>query len=239
MIADIFVPCFVDQYFPQTALNMVKILEKVGCGVNYNAEQTCCGQYAFRDGFWDHCKEVGEKLIIELQNDRPIVCPGSSCTGMVKNYYPEMFHNSSLHNEYKLVQKNFIEFTDFLVNVLHVTDLGAVFNEKVTYLDTCHSLRECKIKDAPRVLLNKVRGLQLIEMEELETCCGYGGKFSAHYEEIAVSMAKQKVTHALNTGADYIVSGDLDCLMHLEGYIRKNNIQLKTIHLVDLLATGW
>lgn len=238
MIVDIFIPCYIDQFFPQTAINMVNVLEKVGCGVNYNAEQTCCGQQAFRDGFWDHCKDIGEKLIIELQNDRFIVCPGASCTGMVKNYYPEMFHNTALHNEYKLVQKNFYEFSDFLVNVLNVTDVGASLNAKATYLDSCSALHECGIKEAPRVLLGKVKGLQLLEMNDAEVCCGFGGKFSSKFEEIAVNMAAKKLDHALATGAEYIISTDMDCLLHLEGYIRKNNVPIKTMHLADLLATG-
>ena len=239
MIVDIFIPCFIDQFFPQTAINMVKVLEKTGCGVNYNAEQTCCGQFAFRDGYWDHCKDIGEKLIIEMQNERYIVCPGSSCTGMVKNYYPEMFHNSSLHNEYKLVQKYFYELSDFLVNVLHVTDVGARLHAKATYHDSCSALRECKIKEAPRILLNKVKGLQLVEMEDTETCCGFGGKFSSTYEEIAVSMAARKIDHAIDTGAEYIISADMDCLIHLEGYIKKNNLNIRCIHLADVLAGGW
>jgi len=239
MIVDIFIPCFIDQFFPQTAINMVKILEKTGCGVNYNAEQTCCGQFAFKDGYWDHCKDIGQKLIIEMQNDRYIVCPGASCTGMVKNYYPEMFHNSALHNEYKLVQKYFYELSDFLVNVLHVTDVGAKFDAKATYLDSCRALRECKIREQPRVLLQKVKGLKLVELNDTESCCGFGGKFSSSYEEIAVSMAEKKVSDAIGTGAEYIISTDMDCLMHVEGYIRKNNISLKCMHIADVLAAGW
>jgi L-lactate dehydrogenase complex protein LldE len=238
MIVDIFIPCFIDQFFPATAMNMVRVLEKTGCGVNYDVEQTCCGQHAFRDGYWDNCKAVGEKLILEMQNDRYIVCPGAACTGMVKNYYPEMFHNTVLHNEYKQVQKNFYEFSDFLVNILHVTDVGAKLKAKATYLDSCSALRECKIREAPRTLLNKVKGLQLVEMEDAETCCGFGGKFSVQFEEISLSMASRKVEHALKTGAEYIISTDLDCLTHLEIYIRKNNLQIKTMHIADLLVTG-
>ena len=239
MIVDIFIPCFIDQFFPQTALNMVKILEKTGCGVNYNTGQTCCGQHAFKDGYWDHCKAIGEKLIIEMQNDRHIVCPGASCTGMVKNYYPEMFHNTVLHNEYKQVQKNFIELSDFLVNVMNVTDMGAILEGKATYHDSCSALRECNIRETPRTLLKKVKRLELVEMADTESCCGFGGKFSVRFEEIAVNMAMRKVEHALATGASYIISTDMDCLIHLEGYIRKNNIAIKTLHIADVLAMGW
>jgi len=238
MIVDLFIPCFIDQVYPDTALNMVKILEKVGCGVNYNPEQTCCGQPAFNAGYRDECKEVGEKFIREFQNDRYIVTPSASCSGFVKNYYPEMFHNSVLHNEYKQIQKNMFEISDFLVNVLKITDLGAKLEGVATYHDSCAALREYGIKREPRVLLEKVRGLELREMEDTETCCGFGGSFSVKFEPIAVGMGEQKVNNALKTGADYIISTDVSCLMHMDGYAKKQGKNLKMMHLVDVLASG-
>jgi L-lactate dehydrogenase complex protein LldE len=238
MIVDLFIPCFIDQVYPDTALNMVKILEKVGCGVNYNPEQTCCGQPAFNAGYRDECKEVGEKFIREFQNDRYIVTPSASCSGFVKNYYPEMFHNSVLHNEYKQIQKNMFEISDFLVNVLKITDLGAKLEGVATYHDSCAALREYGIKREPRVLLEKVRGLELREMEDTETCCGFGGSFSVKFEPIAVGMGEQKVNNALKTGADYIISTDVSCLMHMDGYAKKQGKNVKMMHLVDVLASG-
>jgi L-lactate dehydrogenase complex protein LldE len=238
MIIDIFIPCFMDQIYPDTAMNMVKILEHIGCKVNYNTEQTCCGQPAFNAGYWDHCKEVGEKFIKEFPEDRYIVTPSASCAGMVKNYYPEMFHNSALHNEYKQVKKNLFEFSDFLVNVLKITDLGAKLDGIATYHDSCSGLREYGIKREPRVLLEKVRGLKLVEMQDVETCCGFGGMFAAKFESISVGMAEQKIENAAETGADYIISTDMSCLMHLDGYIQKNGRKLKVMHLVDVLVTG-
>jgi len=238
MIVDLFIPCFIDQVYPDTALNMVKILEKVGCGVNYNPEQTCCGQPAFNAGYRVECKEVGEKFIREFQNDRYIVTPSASCSGFVKNYYPEMFHNSVLHNEYKQIQKNMFEISDFLVNVLKITDLGAKLEGVATYHDSCAALREYGIKREPRVLLEKVRGLELREMEDTETCCGFGGSFSVKFEPIAVGMGEQKVNNALKTGADYIISTDVSCLMHMDGYAKKQGKNVKMMHLVDVLASG-
>jgi L-lactate dehydrogenase complex protein LldE len=238
MLVDIFIPCFVDQLHPQTAVNMVKILEKMGCAVNYNPEQTCCGQPAFNAGYWDDCKEVGEKLIREFSEDRYIVSPSASCVGMIKNYYPEMFFNSVLHNEYKQIQKNIYEFTDFMVNVLKVTDVGAQMNGKATYHDSCSALRECNIKREPRMMLEKVKGLELIEMKDTEVCCGFGGSFSIKNEAIAVGMAEEKVNNALAVNAEYILSTDLSCLMHLQGYIDKNNKPIKAMHIIDVLAEG-
>src|SRR5436190_3042767 len=204
MIVDIFIPCFVDQIYPDTAKNMVKILEKLNVGVNYNPEQTCCGQPAFNAGYWDQCKEVGEKFIRDFPNDRYIVSPSASCVGMVRNYYPEMFHNSVLHNEYKSVQKNIFEFSDFMVNVLKITDVGARLNGTATYHDSCSGLREVGIRKEPRELLSHVKGLELREMNDTETCCGFGGTFSVKFESVAVGMAQQKILNAEATQAEYL-----------------------------------
>jgi len=239
MIVDIFIPCFIDQIYPETANNMVKVLEKVGCEVNYNIEQTCCGQPAFNGGFWDACKEVGQKFLKDFSNDRYIVSPSGSCVGMVKNYYGEMFHNSAMHNEYKQVQKNIYELSDFLVNILNVTDIGATLEGIATYHDSCAALREMNIKTEPRTLLSKVKGLELREMKDVETCCGFGGTFSIKYEPIAVAMADTKIENAMETGAEYIISTDISCLMHLDGYLKKQNKPLKIMHLADVLASGW
>lgn len=239
MTVDIFIPCFIDQLYPETGFNMVKILERAGVDVRYNKNQTCCGQIAFNSGFWDHAKHLGEKFIRDFADSKYVVAPSASCVGMVRNYYDEMFYNSAMHNEYRMLKKNIFEISDFLVNVIKVRDFGAVFNHKVTIHDSCAGLREYGLKDEARQLLGFVRGLQLVEMEETHTCCGFGGTFSVKNEAISVAMAEFKVGKALETGAEYIVSTDSSCLMHQEAYIRKQNLPIKTIHLVDILAHGW
>jgi len=239
MIVDIFIPCFMDQLYPETGLNMVKVLEKVGCDVNYNPEQTCCGQPAFNAGFWEDAKTVGEKFIKEFQQDRYIVCPSASCVGMIKNYYPEMFHNSALHNEYKQLAKNIHEFSSFLVNIMKVTDVGAKLEGIATYHDSCAALRECNMKQEPRTLLKNVRGLEICEMKDTESCCGFGGTFSAKFEPIAVGMGEDKIKNAMDTGAQYLISTDVSCLIHLDGYIKKHKTDLKPLHIADVLASGW
>lgn len=239
MLVDIFIPCFVDQIYPSTGMNMVKILEKLGVDVHYNGNQTCCGQMAFNSGFWDEAKEMGEKFIRDFSNDRPVISPSASCAGFIRNYYPWLFHNTALHYEYKQLKKNLTEFTDFLVNVLKVEDVGAEFNHVVTYHDSCAALREYGLKDEPRSLLRNVKGLELIEMKDNEVCCGFGGTFSVKFEPISSAMAEQKVKNALETGAEYIVSTDSSCLMHQQAYIDKHGFPIKTMHIIDVLASGW
>lgn len=238
MIVDIFIPCFIDQVYPETGFNMVRILEKLGIGVHYNTNQTCCGQMAFNAGYWDEAKAMGEKFIRDFPNDRYVVSPSASCAGMVRNYYDELFYNTALHNEYRQLKRNMYEFSDFLVNVLKITNIGAEFPHKVTYHDSCAALREYGIKDEPRVLLNNVKGLELIEMKDTETCCGFGGTFAVKHEPISTAMDEQKVLNAMDTGAEYITSTDSSCLMHQQGYIDKKGLGIKTIHLIDILAAG-
>ena len=144
-----------------------------------------------------------------------------------------------MHLEYKRLQKNIFEFTDFLVNQLKVTDFGASFEHKVTYHDSCAALREYGLKDEPRTLLKNVAGIQLVEMKDNTVCCGFGGTFAVKHEAISAAMAEQKVLNAIDTEAEYIISTDSSCLMHQEGYINKNNLPIKTIHIADVLASGW
>ena len=239
MNVQLFIPCFVDQLFPDTAFNMIKVLEKAGCTVAYNTSQTCCGQPAFNAGFWDEAKSVCTKFIKDFKGSDYIVAPSASCVGFVRNYYGTLFENSSVHNDVKELGSRIFEFSEFMIQVLKAESVGAVLNGKATYHDSCAGLRECKIKEEPRKLLSNVKGLQLAEMNDVETCCGFGGTFAVKFEAISVAMGEQKVEHALATGADYLISTDLSCLMHLQGYINQKNYTLKTMHLADVLASGW
>ncbi|TAN18333.1 MAG: (Fe-S)-binding protein [Chitinophagaceae bacterium] len=239
MNVQLFIPCFVDQIYPDTAFNMVKVLEKAGCTVDYNPDQTCCGQPAFNAGYWDEAKAVGQKFLKDFRTYDYIVAPSASCTGFVRNYYGKLFDNSALHNDMKLAQKNLFEFTEFLVKVLHVDDVGATLNGVATYHDSCAGLREIRIKSEPRQLLQHVKGLELREMEDTDTCCGFGGTFAVKYEPISTGMADQKINNAVNTEADYLISTDLSCLMHLDGYIQKRGLKIKPMHIADVLASGW
>jgi L-lactate dehydrogenase complex protein LldE len=239
MNVQLFIPCFVDQLFPETAFNMVKVLEKAGCSVTYNTSQTCCGQPAFNAGFWDEAKSVCTKFLKDFRGTDYIVAPSASCVGFVKNYYAKLFENSSLHHEVADMGKRTYEFSDFMINVLKVDNVGASLPGKATYHDSCAALRECKIKTEPRKLLAQVKGLELTEMNDVETCCGFGGTFAVKFEAISIGMGEQKVENALQTEAQYLISTDHSCLMHLKGYIEKKGYSLQTLHLADVLANGW
>ena len=239
MNVQLFIPCFVDQLFPDTAFNMIKVLEKAGCTVSYNISQTCCGQPAYNAGFGDEARSVCKKFIKDFSGSEFIVAPSASCVGFVRNYYNKLFDNSSYHHDSNELSGRIFEFTEFMVKKLKVENVGAVFNAKATYHDSCAGLRECKIKTEPRKLLANVKGLELIEMNDVETCCGFGGTFAIKFEAISIGMADQKVENALATGAEYIISTDHSCLMHLQGYIRQNDYKISTLHIADVLAKGW
>jgi L-lactate dehydrogenase complex protein LldE len=235
----LFIPCFVDQIYPDTAFNMIKVLEKAGCTVSYNPSQTCCGQPAFNAGYWDAARPVCEKFINDFSDAEYVVAPSGSCVGFVRNFYTDLFDNSAMHNECKQLQRKTFELTEFLVDVVKVIDFGAKLEAVATYHDACGALRECKIKTPPRTLLEKVKGLELREMKESETCCGFGGTFAVKFDDISGAMAEQKSTNASATKAEYIISTDLSCLMHIDGYNKKHNNNMKVMHIADVLAQGW
>jgi len=239
MKVQIFIPCFVDQLYPQTAFNMVKVLEKAGCEVHYNTNQTCCGQPAFNAGFLDETRSVCNKFIQDFDNADYVVAPSASCVGFIRNYYGKLFDNSAIHHKVKNLASRTYEFSEFLIEILKIEKFDSVFNAKATYHDSCAALRECKIKEAPRRLLSHVAGLEMTEMLEVETCCGFGGTFAVKFDSISNGMADQKVNNAMATKAEYIISTDLSCLMHIDGYIKGKNLPLQTMHIADVLASGW
>jgi L-lactate dehydrogenase complex protein LldE len=218
---------------------MVKVLEKACCDVVYNTNQTCCGQPAFNAGFHDEARLVCAKFIKDFEGVDYVVAPSASCVGFIRNYYPKLFENSAAHNQVKDLGKRTFEFTEFLTDILKIDNYGAVLETKATYHDSCAALRECTIKEGPRRLLSHVKGLELVEMADNETCCGFGGTFAVKFEAISIGMADQKVRNAMDAGVECIISTDLSCLMHLDGYIKQKELPLTTMHIADVLAAGW
>jgi len=232
----LFIPCFVDALFPRAGISVVQILERLGHKVVCPEEIACCGQPAFNSGYWDESRAVAVNVLARLKDAETVVIVSGSCGAMVKKFYPQLFANTPQAELAKQVSARIWEFSDFLVTQLGVTDLGARFPAKVTFHDGCHGLRELGIKKQPRALLAKVRDLQLVEMSEAETCCGFGGTFAAKFPAISTAMGEVKCASAIETGADYIVSNDLSCLMHQQGLLNRQGSKLKTIHLAEVLA---
>jgi len=239
MNVDLFVPCFVDQLKPEIAWSTIKLLDRVGCRVKYNQEQTCCGQPAWNSGYKETTRPVAQKWLNDFDTPNYIVTPSGSCAGMVKNYYMELFGNTSRHLKCKSAQTRIFELTSFLVHIIKRTDFGASLSGKAVYHDACAALRECGIKQEPRELLKNVKGLELIESSDAETCCGFGGTFAVKFESISSAMAEQKVNNALVLQADYIISTDYSCLLHIQAYIDFHKLPLKSMHIADVLCTGW
>jgi L-lactate dehydrogenase complex protein LldE len=237
MTVTLFIPCFIDALYPRAGMSVVQILEQLGHQVVCPEAVACCGQPAFNSGYWAESRAVAVKVLEQLKDAETIVIVSGSCGAMVKNFYPQLFAHTPQADLARQVAARVWEFSDFLVSKLGVTDLGARFPARVTFHDGCHGLRELGIKKQPRALLAKVRDLELIEMTEAETCCGFGGTFSAKFPAISTAMGEVKCASAIETGADYIVSIDLSCLMHQQGLLTRMGSKLKTIHLAEVLTS--
>ena len=206
MKVTLFIPCYIDACFPKAGAAAVEILERLGHTIEYPQELTCCGQPAFNSGYWPETRAVAEKVIDRLKDAEVVVILSGSCGAMMKNFYPELFQGTPQEAAARELSAKCHEFSDFLVTKLGVSDLGAEFPHKVTFHDGCHGRRELGIKTQPRTLMAAVKGLTLVEMEEAETCCGFGGTFSAKFPMISTAMGEGKVNSALETEAEYIVS---------------------------------
>lgn len=235
MTVTLFVPCFVDALFPRAGISMVQILERLGHRVVCPTEVACCGQPPFNSGYWAEARPIARQVLAQLQDAEAVVIGSGSCGAMVKKFYPELFARLPEAELARSVSERTWEFSEFLVRKLGVTDLGAHFPARVTFHDGCHGLRELGIKHSPRALLAKVRGLELLEMKDAETCCGFGGTFAAKFPSISTAMGEVKCSSALETGADYIVSNDSSCLMHIQGLLSRAGKPLKTLHLAEVL----
>jgi len=232
----LFVPCFVDQLAPQVGLAAAKVLKRLGHEVDFRAEQTCCGQPSFNSGQWDVAREGALRTIQVFRGADVVVGPSGSCVAMIKKFYPELLQGTPhLAAAEDLAARTF-EFSDFLVNRLGVTDVGAKFAKKVTYHDGCHALRELRLKEEPRKLLRAVKGLELIESEEGESCCGFGGLFSAKFPMISTAMVQVKGGALARTGADFVVSSDPSCLLQIGGWLSREGKPILPLHIAEVLA---
>ena len=235
----LFVPCFVDQLQPEVAVDSLKVLRRIGYEVDFPESQTCCGQPAFNSGFWQEARPCAERFLRVFADSEYIVCPSGSCTTMVRAFYPELLGSkggASLRDEVLAVTQRTFEFSEFLVKVAGVTDVGASFPHSVTYHASCHALRELHLREEPLALLRAVKGLRLVEMARADECCGFGGTFATRMESISSAMGQSKAENIIASGAEYVTATDPSCLMHIQGIMSRNGMKARTIHLAGILA---
>jgi len=237
--AQLFITCLGDQFYTKTLQNMTELLEHLGVELIFPPEQSCCGQPLFNNGFEDKTRAVARNFLRSFgQSDAPIVGPSGSCVGMVKHHYLGLFPEGTPEHQLAAdLSARTYELTEYLVNVLKVTDVGAVYPHKVTYHASCHSLREMGLKTEAKTLINKVQGLEFVQLNEEESCCGFGGAFSVTYPEVSRSMMQNKVNNILASGADTVITTEPGCLMNIAGGLHKSESKIRAMHIIDLLAT--
>lgn len=233
----LFIQCIVDGMYPEAGEAMVSLLQRLGFTLDYPEDQTCCGQPAFNSGYRNEAREAAKHFIRVFEGDETIVCPSGSCVAMVRHHYPELFRDDpGWLARARAVGEKVFELTEFIVDILGREDVGAVYNGKVTYHDSCHLLRTLGIKEQPRALLRKIKGIEFIEMKNSDHCCGFGGAFSTKYPEISTAMVEEKVQNILDSGADTVVGCDMGCLMNIQGYLNRNNLPVKVMHIAQILT---
>lgn len=237
MKVSLFVTCLVDQFYPQIGLSAVRILERLGVGVDFDSRQTCCGQPAFNSGYTEEARQIGCGLLDLYQDQEWIVTPSGSCCSMIKVFLPKVMSDDPHYSELARDLSNRVwELSDFLVSVLGVESTGASFKARATYHDSCHLLRELGIQDPPRRLLREVVDLDLREMENSDRCCGFGGTFAVKFPEVSSEMGHNKLHAIEQTGAQYVIATDASCLMHLDGLIKREKSELQAMHIAEILA---
>ncbi|MGD0411267.1 MAG: (Fe-S)-binding protein [Verrucomicrobiota bacterium] len=234
----LFIPCFVDQFHPQAGMGMVRVFERLGHQVEYPPAQTCCGQPPFNAGYWDEARAVARRQMEVFGDAEVVVSASGSCGAMIKIFNAMLFQGRPEEARAKTLAARTFEFSEFLVNRLGLSDVGARFEGRATFHDGCHGLRELGLKKPPRQLLQHVRGLQLVEMNDRETCCGFGGTFAVKFPMISTAMGEAKCAAIAETGADFVISNDSSCLMQLQGILDKQGSRVQTLHLAQVLASA-
>jgi L-lactate dehydrogenase complex protein LldE len=234
----LFMQCLVDTIYPEVGEAMVHVLRKLGASLNCPTDQTCCGQPAFNSGYRGEARMAARHFIEVFENSDIVVCPSGSCVNMVRNHYPELFCNDPqwLKRAEKLTSRTY-EFSEYLVDVLGIVDLGAAYSGKVTYHDSCHLLRGIGVREQPRKLLQNITGAEFIEMNKSDRCCGFGGSFAVKYSDISTAMVTEKVNNIIASGADTVVGCDMGCLMNIQGMLSRMESKIKVMHLAQLLAS--
>jgi L-lactate dehydrogenase complex protein LldE len=237
----LFITCFNDTLFPETGVATVRLLERLGVEVDFPREQTCCGQMHFNTGYQREAIPLVRRFVEVFSPYEAVVAPSGSCVGMVRELYPMaagLANDRQLLYDVEALAPKVFELSEFLVNRLGVTDVGAYYPHRVTYHPTCHSLRMLKVGDAPLKLLREVRGMDLVELPQAEECCGFGGTFAVKNADTSAAMLSDKLRHVGDTDAEVATAGDNSCLMHMGGGLARTRAGVKTVHLAEILASG-
>jgi L-lactate dehydrogenase complex protein LldE len=232
----LFIPCLVEQFHPAVGEATARVLARAGVDLVYPTEQTCCGQPLYKSGHWKQSVQLAHHFMRVFDGAEAIVAPSGSCVSMVRDYYPELLRDDAgAHDRAVEIGKRVYEFTEFLVNVLDAADLGASWRGTAVYHDSCQVSRALGIVREPRLLLSKVRDLNVVEMERPDLCCGFGGTFSLQFPSISEAMVADKVSYILATGAEYLISAEISCLMNIGGYLEKQRHPVRTLHIAEVL----
>jgi len=236
--ATLFVTCMVDTIYPEIGESVVAVLERLGVEVSFPPDQTCCGQPAFNSGHWDEARVVAGRNIEVLRGTGDVVVPSGSCTTMLRHFYAELFagNPAMLAAVHDLEQRTF-EFTEYLVDVLGVSDVHAVFPHTITIHDACHGLRGLGIKAQPRALLQSVTGASVTELPGAEECCGFGGLFAVKLPHISEAMLQRKVDRIEGTEAEVVVTCDASCMTQINGRLSRQGSRCRAMHIAEVLAT--
>lgn len=233
----VFITCLVDEFFPEVGESLVKVLRRLGVKVGFDSQQACCGQPAFNAGYRRYAFDLGQRWLKVFAEADYIVAPSGSCVSMVKHYYRELFKDDpGWARQARELGARVYELSDFLINVLGVEDVGASYHGRVTYHDACHSLRELRIAEEPRRLIRAVRGVTLVEMDNADQCCGFGGMFSVKLADVSGAMVQEKIEGIKRTGVDVVISSDSSCSMQIAGALGRQGSPIKTMHVAQLLT---
>jgi len=235
----LFITCYNDTLFPGTGQSVVRVLERLGHTVDFPPGQTCCGQMHYNTGYQAEAYPLLRRFVDQFSNAEAIVIPSTSCVGMMRDHYPKMavhLGDPQLQAAVAEILPKVFEFSEFLTNRLGLEDVGAYYPHRVTYHASCHGLRALNLGDGPMRLLQHVRGIDLVELPNLDQCCGFGGTFAIKNADVSTAMLAEKTAAILSTRAEVCTACDNSCLMHLQGALHRQQTGIKTLHLAEVLA---
>lgn len=237
VLVNLFFTCLADAFAPNVAFAAAAVLERFGAQVRVPLSQTCCGQPAFNSGNRREARAMAARFLAAFSGEGFIVTPSGSCAAMVRHIYPVLFRDEpKMLALARRAGERVFELTEFLVDVLGVADPGSPFKGKVTYHDSCHLRRGLGVVEQPRRLLRAIPGVEFVEMAESDRCCGFGGVFSVKHGAVSCCMVEQKVEKILETGAHYVTSADLGCLLNISGLVSRCGYPLRAVHIAEILA---